>query len=198
VLAVVTATTARLPGLQARASAAFWPFVALVPILLIFLAKRADQARAIDTLNSALTSEASRRIQQGIVGVLVAVGVFQQAAIARRNLAPNASLFRHHSSADGSLWLRTAGDGAAMAQQSEIVHRLSGRRVVSFPITSDPQLIAATIAREKVRYLLVNDQVQSEYFFPTEAERWRRIERAYPFMFQLVHEGPGYRVFEVR
>ena len=85
-----------------------------------------------------------------------------------------------------------------MAQQSEIVHRLSGRRVVSFPITSDPQLIAATIAREKVRYLLVNDQVQSEYFFPTEAERWRRIERAYPFMFQLVHEGPGYRVFEVR
>jgi 4-amino-4-deoxy-L-arabinose transferase-like glycosyltransferase len=198
VLAVATITTARLPGLQGRAAVMFWPVFAAAPILLIFLVRLAGLGRATATLNSALASVAARRIQQGIVGILVAVGVFQQAAIARTNMAPNASLFRHHSSADCASWLRTAGDGAVMAQQSEIVHRLSGLRVVSFPITGNPQIIVATMTRENVRHLVVCDPVPYEYFFPTEEERWRRMERAYSNLFRLIHQGPGYRVFEVR
>jgi hypothetical protein len=85
-----------------------------------------------------------------------------------------------------------------MAQQSSIIHRLSGRRIEDFPVTSDPQAIVDAVAREKVRYLVINDQVEYEYFYPTEEERWRQIERAYPSMFRLVHKGPGYRVFEVK
>jgi hypothetical protein len=197
-LAVATATTHRLPGLQARASVVFWPLLTLVSILLMLLAKRIGQARAAGALDSLAASLISWRIRQGIVGVLVAVGLFQQAGIARTNLAPDASLFVHYRSADCSSWLRTAGDGVVMAQQFEIVHRLSGRRVARFPITSDPRIIAAAVTREKVRYVVVNDQMKYEYFFPTEEVRWRLIERAYPFMFQLVHAGPGYRVFELR
>jgi hypothetical protein len=197
VLAVATSTTDRLPGLQARASVVFWPLATVVPIFLIFLAKHAGQTRATGAMDSVIVSFASWRTRMGIVGVLLAVGVFQQAAIARTNLAPDPSQYRHYSSADCASWLRTAGDGAVMAQQSAIVHRLSGRRIEDFPITSDPQVIADAVTREKVRYLIVNDQVKDEYFFPTEEERWRQIERAYPLMFHLVHRGPGYRIFEV-
>jgi hypothetical protein len=196
-LAVATSTTDRLPGLQARASVVFWPLVTLVSILMIFVAKRTGEARAAGALNSVAASLASWPTRQAIVGLLIAAGMLQQAAIARTNFAPDASQFIHYRSADCSAWLRTAGDGVVMAQQSEIVHRLSGRRVVRFPITSDPQIILAAVTREKARYLVVNDQVKYEYFFPTEEARWRQIERAYPFLFKLVHAGPGYRVFEI-
>ncbi|MGO9228511.1 MAG: ArnT family glycosyltransferase [Bryobacteraceae bacterium] len=198
VFAAGTVTAARLPGLQARVAVAFWPLLAAVALCLIFLVRLAGETRATAALNSALVSVALRRIQQVAVGALIAVGVFQQAATARTNLAPNASLFRHHSSADCASWLRAAGTGVVMAQQSEIVHRLSGLRVVGFPVTSSPRLIVATMMRENVRHLVVCDPVPYEYFHPTEEERWRRVERTYPLMFQLVHKGPGYRVFEVR
>ena len=198
VLAVATGATDRLPGLQARVSLVFWPFATVASIFLIILAGRIGLVRTTAALDSVVAFLASWRTNMGIVGVLLAVGVFQQAAIARTNLAPDPSKYRHYSSADCASWLRTAGDGAVMAQQSAIIHRLSGRRTVSFPITSDPQLIADTVTREKVRYLVVNDQVEHEYFLPTEEERWRNIERTYPLMFQLVHRGPGYRVYDVK
>jgi len=198
VLAVATSATERLPGLQSRVAVVFWPLATAVPIFLFLMAKRAGQTRAIAALDSAFASFTSWRIGTGIVGILFAVGVFQQASSARTNLAPDSSQYRHSGSADCAAWLRTAGDGGIMAQQSSIIHRLSGRRIEDFPVTSDPQAIVDAVAREKVRYLVINDQVEYEYFYPTEEERWRQIERAYPSMFRLVHKGPGYRVFEVK
>ena len=64
-------------------------------------------------------------------------------------------------------------------------------------MSSDPRVIADAIEREKIRYLMVADPMEYEYFLPTEDERWWLIERAYPGLFQLVHRGPGYRVFEL-
>lgn len=84
-----------------------------------------------------------------------------------------------------------------MAQQSAILHRLLGRRVADFPITRDFRAIAAAATREHVRYLVVDEPVSYEYFFPTEEERMQVLEEAYPKAFQLVHAGPGYRIFEV-
>ena len=84
-----------------------------------------------------------------------------------------------------------------MAGQTAILHRLTGRRVVSFPISSDPQVIVEAISRANIRYLVVEDRVKNEYFFPPEEDRYRQIERAYPHMFELVHNGPGYRVLAI-
>jgi hypothetical protein len=198
VLAVATGATDRLPGMQARVSMVFWPLTTAVSIFLIILVERSGLARATSALDSMVACLAWRRSYMGVVGILLAAGLFQQAAIARTNLAPDPSKYLHYTAADCAAWLRTAGVGAVMTQQFAIIHRLSGRRTVSFPITSDPQLIVDTATREKVRYLVVNDGVKYEYFSPTEEERWRNIERAYPLMFQLVYRGPGYRVFEVK
>jgi hypothetical protein len=199
-LTVVTGTADRLPGLQAQASMLFWPFVAIGSGFFWVLARRSRAAQARAALDSLVAFLCSCRAQYGIVCgvvVLVGIGVYQQAAHARTNLAPDASSFRFRASADFSYWLRgSAQDGVVMAQHYTIVHRLSGRRVVGFPITSDPKIILKVVASENVRYLVVNDPVKYEYYFPTEEERWRRIDLAAPSMFHLVHRGPGYRVFE--
>ena len=83
-----------------------------------------------------------------------------------------------------------------MAEQVEIVHRLSDRKVMAFPITSDPNVILASVRRENVRFVMVSDPMEYPYFFPTEDERWRRVEAAEPSLFHLVHKGPGYRIYE--
>jgi len=197
--AVVAGTADRLPGLQARAALVFWPLVAMGSGLLMLLVKRAGDAKAKAALESWFACLHLYRAQCGIAGVviLIAAGLLQDAGNARTNLAPNPSSFRHHASVDFSSWLHGAKDGVVMAQQSAIVHRLTGRKVVAFPITSDPKIIAMVLARAMVRYLVVNDPVKDEYFSPTEEERLRRIEIAYPSMLHLVYRGPGYRVFEL-
>ncbi len=197
-LAGGTGVTGRLPGRQAHAALLLWPLLGAASAALMFLAKRAGQGAATRAFDLVVVPFRSWRAHYGIVGLLLLGGIVQQAESARTNLAENPSHFRHYASADFSAWLRTAPQGAVMAHQFAIVHRLTGRRVVEFPITSDPNLIVTVVKREKVLYLFVNDPVPYEYFLPTEEERWRRIERAYPVMFQLVHRGPGYRVFEVR
>jgi len=185
-------------GLQARASVAFWAVCAVTPMLLILPIKRAGRTGIAAMLDSVVRFIPAHT-DRGIAIALVAVGVFQQAAVARSNAAPNPSLFLHYPSADCSLWLRTAEDGIVMAQQASIIHRLTGRKVVSFPVSSDPQFIVSVARRENVRYLVVNDEVEvkDEYFFPSEMDRFRVMERAYPSMFVLVNKGLTYRVFEL-
>jgi hypothetical protein len=197
VLTVGIGLTHHLPGLQAQASMVFWPVFTVLLATLTFLAQRAGSAKAANTLDSigGLIPSYSLKV---IVVLMCAVGVFQQAAISRTNQAPDPSLFSHYPAADCALWLRTAGEGVVMAGQWAILHRLTARRVVSFPITSDPQVIVEVVRRENIRYLVVEDHVKDEYFFPPEEDRYQQIERAYSHMFELVHSGPGYRVFEKR
>jgi hypothetical protein len=197
--AVVTDTADRLPGFQARSAVVLWPLAATLSGLLMLLVKRAGTAKAKVAIDSLVANLHLHRVECGIAGLatLVAVGAFQIAGNARTNLAPNASSFRHHASADFSSWLNGAKDGPVMAQQYAIVHRLTGRKVVDFPVTSDPKVIATVLAREMVRYVVVNDEVNDAYYFPTEEERLGRIEIAYPSLLHLVYRGPGYRVFEL-
>jgi hypothetical protein len=190
-LAVAAAAAGRVPGLQARASLVFWPLLAAASLCLAFLAGRVGP-----TLSSSVNRLVSWRAHYAVVGVLIGAGLLQQAAAARTNLARNAAPGWYQNPADCSSWLRAAPAGIVMAQQSVMIHRLSGRRVVSLPITSDPAIIVATVRRESVRYVVVNDEWDYEYFLPSEEERWRRVERAHPSLFRLVHRGPDYRVFE--
>jgi hypothetical protein len=189
--------TQHMSGFQARASMAFWVAFTVVFLILTILARRAGLGNIAAKLLAPIRTIPAQ-VLKGVVVALCAVGIFQQIAISRTILEPDASQFAHYPSADCALWLRTAGDGVVMAGQAEILHRLTGRRVASFPITSDAQVIVATVRRENVRYLVVYDPAKYEYFFPIEEERYRQIERAYPGMFELVHKGPRYSVFERR
>jgi 4-amino-4-deoxy-L-arabinose transferase-like glycosyltransferase len=187
------------PGLQARAAKAFWLGLAGMTALFAVLAARSGPD------GTAVPLDWSARLMprvpmKAILVVVGAVGVFQQAAMSRTNLAPDVTSFRHYRSFDCALWLRTAGQGVVMAQQAAILHRLTGRRIANFPVSSDPEVVIAAVKREDVRYLVVNNHLnaEDEYFYPPEQDRYSQIERAYPRAFQLAHNGNGYRVFEYR
>ena len=199
ILTAVALTSQRLPGFQAKLMMAFWPMLAMAALAAAVLAWRFGTARTAGLLTSLNGTLFSRPVRAGAAACLVvlcAAGVLQDTAEARANLAPDPAHFRHYSSADFSAWLGGAGAGVVMAQQTDIVHRLSGRKTVAFPITRNPDLIVGTMKRETVRFLVVNDRVKSEYFFPIEEDRWRQVDRTYGPLFRMVHRGPGYRVFE--
>jgi hypothetical protein len=194
--AIATAVTGRHPGLQEHTYILFWPFLAVVSWSLGAIAKPAGNDAASAWARSVAAHVASRRLQCGVVAVLIVSGLVQQTAVARANMIADPSLFRHYRLVEVATWLRNAGDGAVMTDFPAIMHRLTGRRAVIFPVSSAPKLIVKTAAQNNVRYVFVEDTVDYEYVLPTQEERWRLVERAYPAMFHLAHTGRGYRLFE--
>jgi hypothetical protein len=131
-----------------------------------------------------------------VVVALVGVGLLEQISAARQNLGPDPSRFTHYPAVQAAEWLRGAPEGVVMAQQVEIIHRLTGRRVEHFLATGDPNVIVRVARDQNVRYLTVNRPSAEEYFLPTEDQRYQVIDRAMPGLLALRHEGIGYRIFE--
>jgi hypothetical protein len=183
-------------GLQGLVALAFWPSLAAVAAFFLWRSRvrraAGPEGRAGRPAGFLL---GARAVVLGVLG-LALTGVVQSAQSARENLNPDPTTFLHYPATDASAWIRGAKQGKVMAQQSAIVHRLTGRRVVVFPATTDPRIIVTLLEREMVRYLVVSDQVKDEYILPSEEERFRLIELAYPNRLRLVHRGPGYRIFE--
>jgi hypothetical protein len=185
-------------GLQALASVAFWLAFTVITAVMTFVAQ-SGKRRNIYNFVEFLTGLARSRVLQFAVVGLCLFGIAQQVGASRRNLSPNPSLFEQYPAVDCASWLRTAPKGALMAgTQAAILQRLTGRRVVDFPVSSDAQLIVAAMKHDKVRYLIVRENVKAkdEYFFPSEEDRHTEIQRSYPHFLDLVHSGRGYRVFE--
>jgi 4-amino-4-deoxy-L-arabinose transferase-like glycosyltransferase len=199
-LAAAAAGPGHLAGLQTRLALALWSVLAVASLVLMLVVGRAGPARTGSVLDRLAGAPAWRHASRAALAALLAAGLFQQLGMAKANRTPDPSRFLHYRSADCSAWLRTAGEGTVMAQQYAIIHRLTGRKVVGFPISGYTRLIAETVKREHVRYLVVNDQGddRDEYFWPTEQQRWQQLERSYGSLFRLAHQGPRYRVFEVR
>ncbi len=197
-LTILAACSERLPGAQAVASRFFWPLLTAISVFLMIATKRMGPAAAGGLVRSAQQMLRQYRVGLLAAGLLAAAGLFQQSVEARANRTADSSKFRHSASADLAAWLRTADDGAVMAQQYAIVHRLSGRKIIGFPLTSDPVSLREALLRGKARYLAVNDTLPYEYVIPTEEDRWKQLDAAYPHLLQLVQKGAGYRVFAVR
>jgi hypothetical protein len=182
-------------GLQARASIAFWLSV-LLACLTVLSRFRGARIR----WGAAIMLERSWRGGRATVSVItlaVAIGLFQQLVAARSNLAPNPATFVNDPAVQAASWLRGAPDGVMMAQQYEIIHRLTGRTIQPFPVTSDARAIVEIAREARVRYMVVSRPIKDEYFFPTEEERLERIDRSYPGLLHLVQQGRNYRIFEL-
>lgn len=129
--------------------------------------------------------------------LLLATGFYQQCQAARENLAGRPGHYRHLGAEHFGAWLRRQPPGAVMAGQWAIIHRISRRPIVGFPITGNVDTIVDALRRDDIRWLLVCDSERDAYFFPTEAQRRELIDRAQPRLLRAVYRGPSYRVFEV-
>ncbi|MCZ2154605.1 MAG: hypothetical protein LC114_12000 [Bryobacterales bacterium] len=131
-----------------------------------------------------------------VVGLMV-IGAVRLEALAHENLNPDPSSYRHAATVDAAKWLSGAQGGVVMAGQTAILHRLSSRRIVQFPITDKPELIASVMKAWNVQFLVVCDRLRYEYFEPDEETRLTIFRRAYPSVLEEVHRGRGYQIFKV-
>ncbi|MCW5963100.1 MAG: hypothetical protein KIT83_03600 [Bryobacterales bacterium] len=186
----------RLPGAQANPSLAFWLSVTIAGTLGLVASGRVPVVEG-DIHRLRALSGIPSKMAVVVVALLMSTGVYQQAVAARENLHPDPSGFRHAASVDAARWLRQAPPGNVMAGQLAVVHRLTMRPCIPFPISSDSELIASLIHNRDVRYLVVCDRLPFEYFEPDEETRLSSLQRAHPRLLRDIHRGPGYRIFQV-
>ncbi len=184
------------PGLQAKVWTSFWLAIAVAGCIWTVAPQFKGVAVGMASQWVGMQQHA-QKLGTVMVVLLAAVGLSGQAFMARDNLSPQPSRYRHAASVAAAEWLLTAPPGTVMAGQDAIIHRLSGRRLVPFPITLNGELIATTIRESSVRFLVVCEPLPYEYFEPDEVLRLQQLEMAYPMLLQEVYHGPGYRVFQV-
>ena len=140
----------------------------------------------------------ARKAALAVICALLAIGLAMDATIAAGNLHPDRTAFVHPDSARLAEWLKAQPDKAAvMAQQATILHYLTGRHFVSFPITDDGALIDSVMRQHDVSYLVVGDPSGSDYFLPTERDRLTSLEKVVPNCCSLVETVGSYSVYRV-
>lgn len=125
------------------------------------------------------------------------LGLRQIRVTMRENMSPTYVNYRHAASVEAAEWLRKARGGPVMAGQFAMLHRLTSRTVVPFPVTSDPVLIADVLRERNVQLLVVSNRQEFEYFEPDEETRLARLQSAFPALLSEAHSGEGFRIFRV-
>lgn len=127
-------------------------------------------------------------------------GYAQQINLARKNIAPNPSEFRHHASVQAARWINAnlADERIIMGGQYAILHRLSQNKVIPFPVTGQAQKIIDVINRHKVEYLVVVATDDNPYFLPTEEQRMERLINNGKNIFSLKYHGDEFNIFTIQ
>lgn len=186
-------------SLQARASMLFWVLLTLI-LGLALIGVRTGLLHAFLSAKGHVTG--LQLVKPGIVMVvsLAAItGLVQQAELASWNLDPPVREFVHQPAKDAADWLvaHTLRSDIVMAQQVSILHRVSKRLIVSFPVRSDPREIMAVIQKFRIKFLVAITAEKSRVLSPTESERARLLEAAFPEQVKLVQRSNTYLIYEI-
>jgi hypothetical protein len=142
-------------------------------------------------------------IWQVLVGVgtigPIGMGLMGQLEIGRDNVDLNSVVNLVPPDAKAGMWIgsHTDTNAVVMARHVPTAYHYSGRRVVWFPPTSNPQLLMEGIRRLKVDYVVVVHRHYS-YYLPPDDDCFAPLLAAYPEAFGLVFQTPEFRVFLVR
>jgi len=130
----------------------------------------------------------------------VGIGVATQIALGRDNLKFDGTLEPGYAEIEAANWIRrqTSANSVVMARDTDVVYYYTERKVVWFPPISNPQVLMDGIQKYGAQYILVVDRADdTSYWQPSETEIFKRLLVSFPMAFQLVHQGPREKVFEV-
>ncbi len=121
-------------------------------------------------------------------GILFA-GIFQIRALAMQNLHPDPNTFINAPTVEVSKWAirNTQENDAIMDDQYQILHRLTKRKTYRFPLTTDPNILKNKIISNKIRFIVVLNEKEDEYFNPGTMKRFAKLRETYPELFRLVY-----------
>ncbi len=131
------------------------------------------------------------------VASLIVMGVREELNIRRSNLNSASVRNRMPPDVEAALWVRAHAEANAvvMARQVPTTYHYSGRRMVWFPPSSNPQILMAGIRKYKVNYVILIRRRQS-YFLPPEEDCFAAVLAKNGEEFRLVVETSGYRIYE--
>jgi 4-amino-4-deoxy-L-arabinose transferase-like glycosyltransferase len=127
---------------------------------------------------------------------MLAAGVWMQTVAGLENLRRVPEMDPNIEAAE---WIRghSAADAVVMARWEARVYHYSGRRVIWFPASTDPQLLMAGIRRHHISIIVVTeDDDRQSYWKPSDRHCFRVLMRAYPALFRQVHHGAHEEVYE--
>ena len=177
-------------GLQDRLSVVLWTVLAVAAIALRGIGRRRI---------SSLTASNAPVAAGAVLVLLLGVGFVEQTVIAKANRTALSAPPGRTTTLEVADWLRSRHDaGPVMVQQTAVLHRLTGRRTVSFPTTDDGNLIARTIRLHGVAYLVVADDATDQFYRPLERARFEALATSVPDCCELAYANGGYHVYRVR
>ena len=140
-----------------------------------------------------------RSVTAAVFVGICGLGLYQQQATAIQNLRPDPEAFVHAPSTTVARWVaeNTDRNEVVMIDEYEIVHRLSGRKTIRFPLSTDPREITARIMEKNVGLVVVFDEKQYEYYNPSSIRRFEAVRSLHPGMFVQVHELDGGKIYRV-
>jgi hypothetical protein len=203
VLAVYTALEVLLwrdqTGLQAKMCVIFWILSSIAMAASMASMGRKRSQSLIHYFGGFFNGKKQRLASALAVTVLVVVGFTIQVRAAIYNLRPDPKKYVHQGSKEAADWIagHTRRDDAVMAQQISIVHRISGRKVVHFPVRSDANIIMDTIRRHDVKFIVVITSSRGSNLQPTESTRVRLLAERIPQSVVLVQWGDSYEIYRV-
>jgi len=132
---------------------------------------------------------------------MVTLGLFQLYGAALRNLHPDPGTFHHAPTVKVSNWIaqNTKENDIIMDDQYQILHRLTKRKTIRFPLITDPNLLTENIIAKNVDFLVISNEKQWEYFNPSTMKRFETVKNLNPKLFVPEYDyGQGviYRVIK--
>jgi hypothetical protein len=131
------------------------------------------------------------------VAILIVIGIGEQLRIRRSNLDSTSERNHLPPDVEAALWVRAHAESNAvvMARQVPTTYHYSGRKMVWFPPSSNPQVLMDGIRKYKVNYVILVRRKQS-YFLPPEENCFAAVLARDAGAFRLVVETSGYRIYE--
>ena len=204
-LAMSAAAGWRSADLQPKLSAIFWVlvFIASASMLLLRSGKPAAVLTSVlGRLGHPVVRRTKRMAAPNIVGVMIVValmmgGIAQQVALGRDNLVFDITKQSGYSDIAAAKWIaaNTTADAIVMARQPSIVYHYSGRHIVWFPPSSDPQLLMEGIRRNHVEFIIISER-RNNYWLPPENVCFDSILDSYSQNFRLVQNNQLFRIFK--
>jgi hypothetical protein len=137
----------------------------------------------------------SQSLGIGVVAMLTVVGLLMQFGVARRNLNSDSGA---PPDVQAAQWIQSHASEQAivMARHVPITYHYSNRKTIWFPPSANPQLLIEGIQRHKIDYVISVSREDS-YYLPPEEDCIAALRAAYPQALELVHEGPGFKIFKI-
>jgi len=131
--------------------------------------------------------------------LLVAFGAFKQYQLRIENIRFDGREFEHYRLNNAAEWLREKSDprDTVMATQSGIIHFLTKRKTIEFPISDNSDLLINTIEQHKVTLLLIEKAKRYEYFIPNDETKLAALRIAHANRFERIMLSGNYQILKV-